>query len=214
MRKQLSVKALFAQTMLILLCVQILCGCQSLQRKDQAEEAQLESEDPDRPSPPVPNSAALLLGDFGNVELAITANRDGLIQKVEISRPSKAKFLDEPTRAWVETHWKMPPAQPNEPDSRKFIAPIVFPKGRFPVGGHFPPPSYPSELMRARVEGLVVLQIVIDESGSVESATVLLSTGSKALGEHTRAHVLKHWKFPPGRNIVLWPCEFRIRYGF
>ena len=170
----------------------------------------MESQDPDRPSPPIPESAFLLLGDFGNVELMITANRDGSIQKVEISRPSEAKFLDEPTRVWVQEHWKMPTAKPNEPDSRKFIAPIVYPKGEKPLDGHFPAPNYPRELLRNRVQGLVVLKIGVEESGNIESTTVLMSTGSEKLGEHTRAYILRNWKFPPGRTVILWRCEYRI----
>jgi len=155
--------------------------------------------------------AATLLGDFANLELTISADRAGLIQKVEISKPSQAKIFDEPTRAWVEKHWKMPPAQASEPDSRVFIAPIVYPKGHTPEGGKYPAPEYPFNLMRDRVQGLVVLEIGVNESGHIESATVLLSTGSKVLGEHTRDWVLKHWVFPPGRRAVIWRCEYQMR---
>jgi TonB family protein len=155
--------------------------------------------------------AATLLGDFANLELTISADRAGLIQKVEISKPSQAKIFDEQTRAWVEKHWKMPTAQPSEPDSRLFIAPIVYPKAHFPAGGKYPAPEYPSNLIRDGIWGVVILEIEVAESGHVESTTVVRSSGSKALDDNTGDWVLKRWLFPPGKRVVIWRCEYQIR---
>jgi hypothetical protein len=83
------------------------------------------SENSGCPSPVLPESA-FFLGQYANLELTITANRDGSLHKVVISKKSKAGLYDEYTRSWVEKRWKMPPAKPGEPDLRKFIAPIVY----------------------------------------------------------------------------------------
>ena len=190
-------------------------GCQSTRTSSvlsSGGEEQFETLGPDRPSPPVPHTA-LLLGDFANVELSISADRAGLIRKVEISKPSKAKILDEYTRAWVEKHWKMPPAKASDPDARKFIAPIVYPKGVKPAGGKYPAPNYPPSMMQRHIQGLVVLEMEVAESGHIDSAKVLLSSGSKVLDDHTRSWVLNHWVFPvfpPGKKLILWCCEYRI----
>jgi TonB family protein len=146
------------------------------------------------------------------MELLITADPAGVIQKVEIAKPSKAKILDEYTRDWVEKHWKMPPSKTSALGLRKFSAPIVYPKGFRPMGGKFPDPPYPTYLMRQGVQGLIVLEIVVAQSGHIDDVKVLLSSDSKTLDEQTRSWVLKHWEFPPGSaETYYWHCEFRLR---
>src|SRR6185369_16500437 len=118
---------------------------------------------------------AFFLGEYANLELTITANRDGSLQKVVISKKSQARLYDEYTRSWVEKHWKMAPARPDEPDARKFIAPIVYPNNAWPSGGRFPPPDYPAAYIRDRIEGLVVIEIAVAPSGKIESTRTVLS---------------------------------------
>src|SRR6185436_19763067 len=122
------------------------------------EESNPEPSDPDRPSPVLPEKA-FFLGEFAALELTITAARDGSVQKVVVSKPSRSKLYDEYTRNWVEKNWKMPPAQPAEGDLRKFIAPIVYPKRAKPSAGSFPAPTYPAAYMRDRVEGLLIVEV-------------------------------------------------------
>ena len=55
------------------------------------------------PSPVLPETA-FFLGKYVDLELTITANRDGSLQKVVISKRSQARLYDEYTRSWVEKH--------------------------------------------------------------------------------------------------------------
>lgn len=163
------------------------------------------------PSPVLPESA-LALGQYANLELTLTANRDGSLQKVIISKQSRARLYDEYTRSWVEKHWKMPPAKPDDPEVRKFIAPIVYPKKELPPGGRFPPPNYPAALMRQHIQGLVIIEILVAPSGEVESTRTIVSSGHKDLDAHSEQWVHKHWKFPAGEKCtVYWPVVYKIQ---
>ncbi len=176
-----------------------------------AEPPPPEPQDPDRPAPVLPPSA-FLLASYSSLELRITAARDGSIQKVAISKPSQARLYDEPTRAWVEKHWKMPAARPEEPDLRDFIAPIVYPKSNFKPGGYQPPPPYPHDLLVGRVSGFVILEILVATSGKVESARAVASSGNKHLDKYTVDWVLKKWSFPAGQKPrwIQWPVSYLI----
>jgi TonB family protein len=174
-------------------------------------EPAIESGGPDRP-PPVLPEVAFFLSDYAALELTITADRDGCVQKVVISKPSRAKLYDEYTRNWVEKHWKMPAAKPGEPELRKFVAPIVYPKPRKPPGAYCPPPSYPTAYERDRVEGLVIVEFRVGPSGKVETARTTLSSGHKGLDAYTVDWVLRKWKFAPGEvRSYYWPVAYLMR---
>jgi TonB family protein len=162
--------------------------------------------------PPVLPEAAFFLADYSKLELTITADRDGRVLKVVISKPSQAKLYDDYTRKWVETHWKMPVAKSGEPETRRFIAPIVYPKVKAPPGGYYPAPDYPLSYMQSRTEGLVIVEMTVAPSGKVESARAILSSGHKGLDDHTVQWVLKKWRFPPGEaRDLLWPVSYIMR---
>ena len=149
------------------------------------------SEIPGCPSPVLPEPA-LFLGQY--------------------AKKSKARLYDEYTRSWVEKHWKMPPAKPGEPDVRKFIAPIVYPKHKWPPGGYYPPPDYPGDYIREHVEGLVIIEIKVAPSGHIESTRTVLSSGNKGLDAHTEQWVRQQWKFPPGEgHWYYWPVAYVVK---
>jgi protein TonB len=56
------------------------------------------------------------------------------------------------------------------------------------------PPVYPDEAQKARIEGVVILELLINESGPVEEATVLRST--PGLDEAALEAVLQ-WVYVP-----------------
>lgn len=58
-----------------------------------------------------------------------------------------------------------------------------------------PPPAYPAELKGSATEGMVLLSVVIDDAGMVNSAEVVKATDS-AFAEPSLAAV-KAWKFRP-----------------
>jgi TonB family protein len=162
------------------------------------------------PSPVLPEQA-LFLGQYANLELTITANRDGSLEKVLISKKSRARLYDEYTRDWVEKHWRMPAAKAGEPDLRKFIAPIVYPKAEWPAG-HYPRPSYPAEYLRNHIEGIVIIEFRVAPSGEIKSTRTLLSSGHKGLDTYTEQWVRKEWKFPPGEErCYYWPVAYVLK---
>ena len=76
-------------------------------------------------------------------------------------------------------------------------------------------PKYPPELLRARVEGTVVLLFVVDESGRVLEPRVE-STTHPAF-EQPALEAVRRWKFRPGsregtsvRTYMRLPMRYRI----
>lgn len=76
-------------------------------------------------------------------------------------------------------------------------------------------PKYPPELLRARVEGMVVLLFVVDESGRVQEPRVE-STTHPAF-EQPALEAVRRWKFRPGsregtsvRTYMRLPMRYRI----
>jgi TonB family protein len=152
--------------------------------------------EPGRPPPPIPLDA-VMLHDFEPLELTITADHHGCIQKVEISKPKKPKSYHLHIRTWVAQHWRMPEAGPQEPALRKFIAPIVFDKKSMPRG-QFPDPVYPQSFLINRVIGSVELEMEIAPSGVVRVVKVVGGSHNEELDKYVKAWVKVMWKFPPG----------------
>jgi protein TonB len=61
---------------------------------------------------------------------------------------------------------------------------------------HAPPPKYTRELMMARAEGTVLLQVLVDVDGKPLEVKILKSSGIRQLDELARRTVLK-WAFRP-----------------
>ena len=58
------------------------------------------------------------------------------------------------------------------------------------------PPRYPQAAVRSGVEGLVIVECIIDRNGSVKDARVLYS--SNALFDDSAVDAVRQWKFSPG----------------
>lgn len=78
------------------------------------------------------------------------------------------------------------------------------------------PPVYPQEAFVKKIQGVVLLEILIDAQGNVV-ATRLLRSVSPALDE-AAAQAVRQWKFTPafrrGRAVAMWaqaPVQFIIR---
>jgi len=81
-----------------------------------------------------------------------------------------------------------------------------------------PPPPYPPEAARRRIEGTVLLQVLVDVDGRPLEVLVQRSSGNRALDDAARKFVLKRWLFKPAvRNgtpvqaIGLVPVKFSMR---
>ena len=60
-----------------------------------------------------------------------------------------------------------------------------------------PPPAYPVEALRSGVTGTVELEILVGVDGKPLQATVVRSSGHRALDQAARRVVLAHWRFAP-----------------
>lgn len=77
------------------------------------------------------------------------------------------------------------------------------------------PPAYPSELRKAKIEGLVTLAFILDAEGKVEDPRVEKSTRQEF--EKPSIEAIKRWRFRPGmkdgkpvRTYVRIPMRFRV----
>ncbi len=84
-----------------------------------------------------------------------------------------------------------------------------------PVPVKTPPPVYPLSLKREGVSGVVAVSVVIDETGSVASASVAKSTHPDF--DAPAIEAVKKWKFKPAQKdgepakcIVLIPIKFNL----
>lgn len=67
-----------------------------------------------------------------------------------------------------------------------------------PVPVKTPPPTYPGEMKRQGVSGVVAVVVVIDESGVVTSCSVAKS--SRPEFEESAVAAVKKWKFKPAQK--------------
>lgn len=82
------------------------------------------------------------------------------------------------------------------------------------------PPAYPIEALRAGVQGTVLLKVLVDASGKPVQVAIERSSGSHALDDAARRHVLAAWRFHPamrdGHAIQAWalvPVQFNLSQG-
>ena len=86
-----------------------------------------------------------------------------------------------------------PPPPPSEPAGPVYLVGDMTP----PVKLHAPPPHYTEVARRARLEGVVIVQAVIDKQGSV--ASVKLLKGLPLGLDQAAVEAIKRWRFEPAR---------------
>jgi protein TonB len=81
-----------------------------------------------------------------------------------------------------------------------------------------PPPAYPRAAERRRLEGTVMLQVLVGVDGRPLDVQVHASSGHRVLDEAARRHVLARWTFRPATKdgravqaIGLVPLAFALR---
>jgi protein TonB len=79
-------------------------------------------------------------------------------------------------------------------------------------------PTYPAELRKAKVEGVVTLIFVLDETGRVEDPRV--ENSSRSEFEKPALEAIRKWRFSPGqkdgqpvRTYIRVPMRFRVTAG-
>jgi periplasmic protein TonB len=80
-----------------------------------------------------------------------------------------------------------------------------------------PPPAYPREALRRELQGVVMLEVLVDVDGKPVKVAIHASSGHRVLDQEAVRHVLRHWTFRPatrdGRAVQavgLVPIEFRL----
>lgn len=79
-----------------------------------------------------------------------------------------------------------------------------------------PPPKYPADALRNKVEGLVILRVKVNAQGGVESVRLIKSSGHSALDQAAEKAV-RGWRFHPAKiagvameSHVEVPIDFTI----
>jgi protein TonB len=80
------------------------------------------------------------------------------------------------------------------------------------------PPTYPQELRKAKIEGVVTVVFVLDEDGRVEDPRV--ENSSRPEFEQPALEAIRKWRFRPGmkdgqpvRTYIRIPMRFRVSAG-
>ena len=79
-----------------------------------------------------------------------------------------------------------------------------------------PPPIYPAEAIRQRLEGTVLIRIHVDKTGDVNEVDVIRSSGHSILDE-AAVKAVRGWKGEPATtgqtavaSIEVLPIRFRL----
>lgn len=126
----------------------------------------------------------------------------------------------EPYQEWAEIVDEYEPPPPN---TEFEFGPPQLPPAPLRVGGDvskpvkikWVEPDYPELARKARIEGIVILEAIIDENGNLVNARVLRSPG-KAFGfDEAALEAVKQWKFKPGlQNGVPVPVIYTLTVEF
>lgn len=79
------------------------------------------------------------------------------------------------------------------------------------------PLKYPAQALHSRIQGQVILKVLVDENGLPQDVTIEQSSGYTLLDRSAREQVLKGWKFEPamvnGHAVRAWarvPVTFNL----
>lgn len=72
-----------------------------------------------------------------------------------------------------------------------------------------PPPIYPREARRKRIQGVVMIQLSLTEAGAVDKATALPPCMDPLL-EDAALKAIHKWRFKPGVRTLEVPIEFKL----
>jgi protein TonB len=81
-----------------------------------------------------------------------------------------------------------------------------------------PPPPYPRRELADRIQGQVLLRVLVDVDGRPLEVAIHRSSGNRELDRTAQRHILRHWTFRPAmqdgravRAIGLVPIDFKLQ---
>jgi protein TonB len=81
-----------------------------------------------------------------------------------------------------------------------------------------PPPAYPRRAIADRIEGQVLLQVLVDVDGKPLQVSIHRSSGNRELDRAAQQHILRRWTFRPAMKdgravqaIGLVPIDFKLQ---
>lgn len=152
--------------------------------------------EPDQPVVDAPQVAPVVVADSADVAFAIPVEGPVIL--------TPAKYAAPPPRVIPPPAPSVTVSQPGPPK------PVEFDRGARD-GGFYPEPDYPPIALRKRMEGRVMLYVVVDESGRPKTLEVRDSSGWKQLDDHVLSHVKRRWHWPAGKERhFLIPFRFQL----
>ena len=112
-----------------------------------------------------------------------------------------------------------PAARPDTtgPEAATVVPPAQPPPGVRLEYAQAPAPAYPRAAMQQRIEGTVLLEVLVDIDGRPLRVAVREGSGDRRLDAAARDQVLAHWRFRPAMRdgravqaIGLVPINFRL----
>ena len=111
----------------------------------------------------------------------------------------------------------LPPAEPAAVAAAAQAAPAPVTGVRLEYASA-PPPPYPRRQLAERVEGQVLLKVLVDVDGRALEVTIQRSSGNRDLDRAAQQHILRHWTFRPAMKdgravqaIGLVPIDFKLQ---
>jgi len=157
--------------------------------------------DPPIPPPPV------------EVQIRTPTNRTPIAQPIPVEPPPIVVTADTATEIDLKANADIVVAD-NTGGTTTITEPLV--------GAHLeyefaPPPSYSAQMMRAGIEGTVLLRVLVGTDGKPLDVTIERSSGHRELDQAARRQVLGKWRFKPAMQdgqtvqaIGLVPVDFKL----
>jgi len=137
------------------------------------------------PAPPLPD--AFILGNKSRkLELAVTFDGDGYVQKIAVEQSCGIPHLDRDTASFIQSNWRR-----TDCGGKTVIVPLVFNPPPF-----LPRPAYPLAAAEKKLSGSVFFTVEFNRDGDVINVTVTQSSGHPELDQGLVAFVTKYWRFP------------------
>ena len=161
---------------------------------------------PETPEPPP--EIVRVAADTSAVAFAVPTLEPAVVAPLALASPPRPRPVPQPAPQLAKAvngppTPTAPPAPPAPP------APTVFTGAG--TSGDYPVPAYPRDAMRRRLEGNLILLVVVDAGGLAARVEVREPSGHSLLDQHAADWVKRRWLFPSGAvRHYLVPFKFKL----